>query len=102
MKHLVVTILLLWMLASPAAAKVDLVTLPTRDTVQLTIYNSADLTLARETRALTLRRGVNRLQFSWTNTLIDPTSLEMLPTAHADKIDVFDLTYSACGTSRAT
>jgi hypothetical protein len=29
-------------------AKVDLVTLPERETVQLTIYNSADMTLARE------------------------------------------------------
>ena len=28
-------------------AKMDLVTLPARDSVQLTIYNSADLTLVR-------------------------------------------------------
>jgi hypothetical protein len=28
-----------------ASAKVDLTTLPSRDTVQLTIYNSADMTL---------------------------------------------------------
>ena len=70
-------------------------TLPTRDTVQLTIYNSADLTLARESRALTLKKGENKLQFSWANTLIDPTSLEMLPKANADKIDILDLTYPA-------
>jgi hypothetical protein len=74
-------------------AKVDLVTLPTRDTVQLTIYNSADLTLVRESRALTLKTGENKLQFSWANTLIDPTSLEMLPKADADKINITDLTY---------
>jgi len=74
-------------------AKVDLVTLPTRDTVQLTIYNSADMTLVRESRALTLKDGKNKLQFSWANTLIDPTSLEMLPLADADKIDIADLTY---------
>jgi hypothetical protein len=74
-------------------AKVDLVTLPTRDTVQLTIYNSADMTLVRENRALTLKDGQNKLQFSWANTLIDPTSLEMLPKANADKIDIADLTY---------
>ena len=73
--------------------KVDLVTLPTRDTVQLTIYNSADLTLARESRALTLQAGVNKLQFSWANTLIDPTSLEMLPLAQPDKIDIAELVY---------
>jgi hypothetical protein len=74
-------------------AKVDLVTLPSRDTVQLTIYNSADMTLVRESRALTLKEGKNKLQFSWANTLIDPTSLEMLAKANADKIDISDLTY---------
>ncbi|MHC4658916.1 MAG: DUF4139 domain-containing protein [Planctomycetota bacterium] len=78
---------------SVAQAKVDLVTLPSRDTVQLTIYNSADMTLVRESRALTLKEGENKLQFSWANTLIDPTSLEMLPKAAADKIDIADLTY---------
>ena len=72
------------MITPIAKAKVDLVTLPTRDTVQLTIYNSADMTLVRESRALTLKQGKNKLQFSWANTLIDPTSLEMLPKADAD------------------
>ena len=82
------------LLATPLAqAKVDLVTLPTRDSVQLTIYNSGDLTLVRENRALTLKDGKNRLQFSWANTLIDPTSLGMFPMAQADKIDVQDLVY---------
>ena len=74
-------------------AKVDLSTLPTRETVQLTIYNSADLTLVRESRPLTLKLGDNRLQFSWANTLIDPTSLDILPKANADKIDIAELTY---------
>ncbi len=70
-------------ITNTAQAKVDLVTLPSRDTVQLTIYNSADLTLVRESRNLTLKNGGNKLQFSWANTLIDPTSLEMLPKADA-------------------
>ncbi|MGD9873315.1 MAG: DUF4139 domain-containing protein [Kiritimatiellia bacterium] len=74
-------------------AKVDLVTLPVREGVQLTIYNSADLTLVRENRALTLSEGNNKLQFSWANTLIDPTSLEMIPLAYADEMDIADLTY---------
>jgi len=93
MRRSIVTLILAIALVAPAVAKVDLVTLPTRDTVQLTIYNSADLTLARESRALTLKQGVNTLQFSWANTLIDPTSLEMLPKGQADKIDIFDLTF---------
>ena len=76
-----------------ALAKVDLVILPKRDTAQLTIYNSANLTLVREGRALTLKKGINRLQFSWANTLIDPTSLDMLPKIHGDKIDILDLAF---------
>jgi hypothetical protein len=79
--------------AAQAQAKVDLSTLPSRETVQLTIYNSADLTLVRESRPLTVKEGPNKLQFSWENTLIDPTSLEMLPRANADKIDIAELSY---------
>jgi len=93
MKRIIFTLLIIVVMAGVSRAKVDLVTLPSRDTVQLTIYNSADMTLVRESRALTLKNGKNKLQFSWANTLIDPTSLEMLPKADADKIDIADLTY---------
>lgn len=93
MKRTIFSLLIIAISAGIAQAKVDLVTLPTRDTVQLTIYNSADMTLVRESRALTLKEGKNSLQFSWENTLIDPTSLEMLPKASADKIDIANLTY---------
>jgi len=90
-----IALLIIVMLAGVGQAKVDLVTLPSRDTVQLTIYNSADMTLVRESRALTLKNGKNALQFSWENTLIDPTSLEMLPKANADKIEIAELVYPA-------
>jgi len=93
MRRIMLILSFILAIASALQAKVDLVTLPTRDTVQLTIYNSADMTLVRESRALTLKEGKNKLQFSWANTLIDPTSLEMLAKANADKIDISDLTY---------
>lgn len=93
MKRIFLTLLIIALTAGVASAKVDLVTLPSRDTVQLTIYNSADMTLVRESRALTLKNGENKLQFSWANTLIDPTSLEMLPKASADRIDITELVY---------
>lgn len=76
-------------------AKEELVTLPKRDTVQLTIYNSVDLTLVRETRELTFKQGNNRLQFSWANTLIDPTSVEFNALTNADKVEVLDTSYPA-------
>ncbi|MCP4612902.1 MAG: DUF4139 domain-containing protein [Planctomycetes bacterium] len=93
MKRIIFSLLIIVLMAGMVRAKVDLVTLPTRETVQLTIYNSADMTLVRESRNLTLKGGENKLQFSWANTLIDPTSLEMLPKANADKIDIADLTF---------
>jgi len=82
------------LLSSPAAlARINVVTLPGRDTVQLTIYNSADLTLVKETRVLTFREGLNRLEFSWANTLIDPTSVEFRALTHADAVDVLDVSF---------
>jgi hypothetical protein len=77
------------------ASSIELVTLPRRDKVQLTIYNSADLTLVRERRNLTMKRGWNWLQFMWANTLIDPTSLSLEPLAQADKIDIQELVFPA-------
>ena len=77
---------------APASA-IELVTLPRREDVQITIYNSADLTLVRERRNLTLKKGWNWLQFMWANTLIDPTSLSLEPLQEADKIDVQQLVF---------
>ena len=68
-------------------------TLPDRDTVQLTIYNSADLTMVKETRHLTFRKGLNKLEFSWANTLIDPTSVEFHALTQADQVDVLDVRF---------
>ena len=93
MKRFLIVFFLVFASLGGANAKIDLVTLPERDTVQLTIYNSADLTLVRESRMLTLKEGLNQLQFSWENTLIDPTSLEMIPKTKAGEVDVFGLTF---------
>jgi hypothetical protein len=82
------------LLASPALlARVNVVTLPGRDTVQLTIYNSADLTMVKETRVLTFRKGLNRLEFSWANTLIDPTSVEFRALSQAEAVEVLDVSF---------
>src|ERR1044072_8780668 len=72
---------------------VDLSTVPRRDTVQLTIYNSEDLTLVRETRAVTFKKGSNPLEFSWAGTRIDPTSVELKFVSHAAELTVLDTTY---------
>src|SRR5687767_4104893 len=75
------------------AENVDLSTVPSRSSVQLTIYNSEDITLVRETRAVTFKKGVNPLQFSWANTLIDPSSVELTFLTQTDKLEVVDTTF---------
>ena len=79
--------------ATTAHARINVVTLPGRESTQLTIHNSADLTLVKETRILTLRKGLNHLEFSWANTLIDPTSVEFRALTHADAVDVLDASF---------
>ena len=79
--------------AGADARNVDLSTVPDRDTVQLTIYNSEDLTLVRETRKVSFKEGSNPLQFSWANTLIDPTSVELRFLTDPDKLEVLDTTF---------
>jgi hypothetical protein len=92
--RLAAAVLGLWLGFAPVAtARINVVTLPARDSVQLTIYNSVDLTLVKETRRLTLRQGLNRLEFSWANTLIDPTSVEFRALTHADEVEVLDVSF---------
>ena len=75
------------------AKNVDLSTVPKRESVQLTIYNSEDLTLVRETRIVSFKKGENGLQFSWANTLIDPTSVRLRFLSNAEKLDLLDTTF---------
>jgi hypothetical protein len=93
---LAATIALALLAAAPLCAKEELVTLPPRDAVQLTIYNSEDCTLVRETRTLSFKAGANRIQFSWANTLIDPTSVEIQAVDDKDgNLEVADTSYPA-------
>ncbi len=93
MRTIAVSAVALGLALGASGKNVDVSTLPNRDTVQLTIYNAEDLTLVRETRRITFRRGLNPLQFSWANTLIDPTSVDLRFASHARELDVLDTTY---------
>jgi hypothetical protein len=93
MRTLPICLLALIVLLQAAQARINVTTLPGRDTVQLTVYNSADLTMVKETRTLVLRKGLNRLEFSWANTLIDPTSVEFRALTHGDEVDVLDVSF---------
>jgi hypothetical protein len=87
------TAVVLLAISPPLLADVDLVTIPRREGTQLTIYNSEDITMVREHRLLTVKPGVNRIQFSWANTLIDPTSIDFRILDHQDLVDLIDTTF---------
>lgn len=82
-----------WGATALQAENVDLSTVPVRDRVQLTIYNGEDLTLVRDVRTVTFKKGDNPLQFSWAGTRIDPTSVQLRFLKHADKLAVVDTTF---------
>ncbi len=75
------------------ANNIDLSTVPPREAVQLTIYNTEDLTLVRDTRTVSVRKGLNPLQFSWANTLIDPTSVTLRFVTQADQLELLNTTF---------
>jgi len=77
---------------APASA-IELVVLPRRENVQLTVYNGADLTLVRERRNLTLKRGWNWLQFMWASQTIDPTSLTLEPVENRKSVQIQELVF---------
>ena len=81
--------------AWPGSGYINLVTVPERGEVQLTIYNSEDLTLVQERRTLAFKKGLNKLEFSWAETKIDPTSVQFRPIEAADRLEVLDVTFPA-------
>ena len=93
MKKILPVALLIFLAITNSRAGIDLVTVPATDYVQLTIYNSADITMVRDKRTLTFKKGLNRLQFSWAGTLIDPTSLRMTFKDKKEGLELLDVTY---------
>lgn len=74
-------------------AHIELVTVPKSQSVQLTIYNSADITMVKESRELTFKPGINTIQFSWAGTLIDPTSLRLTFLSQKSKLTLRDTSF---------
>jgi hypothetical protein len=77
----------------PVFGDAGLVTIPKRDKVQLTIYNSEDITFVKESRYITFKKGINRIEFAWTNTLIDPTSASLRAVNKPDNLESLDTSY---------
>ncbi|MDA1193449.1 MAG: hypothetical protein O3A46_17370, partial [Candidatus Poribacteria bacterium] len=71
-----------------AYGEIQLVSVPGRDQVELTIYTAHELTYAKERRRVALRPGSNILQFSWSGTRIDPTSIDLSFVDGGDSIEI--------------
>ena len=60
----------------PALARIKLVTLPVRERVEIQL-NNANATLVEEERIVTLLKGTNHVDFSWSNTAIDKGTIHI-------------------------
>lgn len=73
-------------------ARTSLVTLPQREAVAIRLAQQ-NATLVQEKRVLTLRKGVNQIDFSWQNVSIDPSSITLNPLSPPDQIRLLSVSY---------
>ncbi|HUU93870.1 MAG TPA: hypothetical protein VM238_21970 [Phycisphaerae bacterium] len=78
--------------AAPAAGRVKLATLPVRERVEIQLENP-QATLVEEERVVTLLKGTNHIDFSWTNTQIDKWTILFRPLVPGDAVRVINQSY---------
>jgi len=79
-------------LAGPAAARIKLATLPVRSRVEIQLDNER-ATLVEEERVVTLLKGTNHIDFSWSNTHIDKHTILFRPLEVGDTVRVIHVAY---------
>ena len=62
--------------------------------VTLTIYQKGDLSLVQECYWIDLKEGSNTIQFDWSGTMIDVTSIRLTLLQHPDKVKVEEVIFS--------
>lgn len=75
-----------------AQARTTLVSLPLRQTVAIRLGDMGK-TLIQEKRILTLKKGMNKIDFSWQNVMIDPSSITLATLSNPDKIKILSVSY---------
>jgi hypothetical protein len=78
--------------APPAAGRIKLATLPVRERVEIQLENE-QATLVEEERVVTLLKGTNHIDFSWTNTQIDKRTILFRPLVEDDSVRVIHQSY---------
>jgi hypothetical protein len=78
--------------ATPAAGRIKLATLPVRERVEIQLEND-QATLVEEERVVTLLKGTNHIDFSWTNTQIDKRTILFRPLVQDNSVRVIHQSY---------
>ena len=73
-------------------ARTSLVSLPPRQHVAIRLGDHGT-TLVQEKRILTLKKGINKIDFSWQNVMIDPASITLKTLLYPDKITLLSVGY---------
>jgi hypothetical protein len=79
-------------LAQSAEARIKLATLPVRSRVEIQLDNP-NATLVEEERVVTLLKGTNQIDFSWSNTQIDKYTILFRPLEVGDAVRVIHVAY---------
>lgn len=73
-------------------ARTSLVALPERHLSAVKLQ-SGKPTLIQETRILSLKKGLNRIDFSWQGVRIDPASIQIEPLSHPGDITILSVSF---------
>ncbi|HSV27337.1 MAG TPA: hypothetical protein VLH60_05540, partial [Sedimentisphaerales bacterium] len=79
-------------MCAAAEARIKLVALPERAAAVIRLDNP-QATLIEEERVLTLRRGLNKVDFSWRGVSIDMDSIRLQPLDRPDKVELLSVSY---------
>ncbi|HOK66658.1 MAG TPA: hypothetical protein PK054_09335 [Anaerohalosphaeraceae bacterium] len=75
-----------------AQARTKLAALPQRESVDIRMDNPT-FTLIEEERILTLRKGLNQVDFAWQSVSIDPDSIRLTPLDHPDGVRILNVSF---------
>ncbi len=73
-------------------ARTSLVSLPARQNVDIRLADTG-IALIQEKRVLTLKKGLNKIDFSWQNVMIDPSSITLLLLSNPNDITILNVSY---------
>ena len=89
---------LVFLLSPVLHAGTSLVSLPDRQDASIRLQDQG-AALVQEKRGLTLHKGINHIEFSRQNVMIDPASVILAPLTHPDRITLLSVSEPPAGAS---